>query len=273
MTSEFEARRRIVEIGRRLWERGFVASNDGNLSVRLADGRIVVTPTGVSKGFLDPRELVVVDARGTRLSGTLRPTSELRMHLFAYDRRSDVGAVVHAHPPKATGFSAAGVSLGQCVLPEVVLSLGDVPTAPYATPSTEEVARSIERFIDGYSAMLLRRHGVLTLGADIDEAYFRMETVEHVAEISLVARSLGGALPLTDEEMRKLLRVREKLGVTTAARCASCGGCVAGRREQPAGAAAPPPGGRSPSAADVREADAAVVEEVIRRVRNTLGSS
>jgi L-fuculose-phosphate aldolase len=271
MTSEFEARRRIVEIGRRLWERGFVASNDGNLSARLPDGRILVTPTGVSKGFIDQRDLVVVDARGTRLSGALKPTTELRMHLFAYERRPDVGAVVHAHPPKATGFSAAGVPLAQCLLPEVILSLGDVPTAPYATPSTEEVARSIEQFIGGYSAMLLRRHGVLTLGADIDEAYFRMETVEHVAEISLVAKSLGGALPLSSEEVRKLLRVREKLGVRTSAPCVSCGTCASGRGEQAARPAPPSPETSAP-AAD-REGDASVVDEVVRRVRSVLGSS
>jgi len=155
----------------------------------------------------------------------------------------------------------------------VVLSLGDVPTAPYATPSTEEVPRSIERFIDGYSAMLLKRHGVLTLGTDIDQAYFRMETVEHVAEISLVAKALGGALPLTSEEVRKLLRVREKLGVTAAARCVSCGGCAAGQRAPAAGAPDAPPGASAPAKTDAGEAEAAVVEEVIRRVRSALEAS
>jgi L-fuculose-phosphate aldolase len=262
MISEFEARRQIVEVGKRLWQRGYVAANDGNLSVRLTDGRIVITPTGVSEGFLDTEMLVVVNGDGTRLAGRLAPTSEIRMHLFAYARRPDIRAVVHAHPPKATGFSAAGVPLAQCVLPEVVLSLGDVPTAPYATPSTEEVAGSIEAFIDGYNAMLLKRHGVLTLGADIFEAYWRMETVEHVADIALVAKLLGGASPLSSEEVRKLLKVREKLGIRAAASCVSCGSCAAGTPPAPprdgAGAAAPTTG------------DPRIVEEAVRRVMERL---
>ncbi|MBM3306992.1 MAG: class II aldolase/adducin family protein [Candidatus Eisenbacteria bacterium] len=253
MTTEFEARRQIVEVGRRLWLKGYVAANDGNLSVRLRDGRIVITPTGVSKGFLEPDALIVVDAEGRKLRGRLEPTSEIRMHLFAYDRRPDVSAVVHAHPPKATGFSAAGVPLAQCILPEVVLSLGDVPTAPYATPSTEEVARSIELFIGGYNAMILRRHGVLTLGAGIFEAYWRMETVEHVADITLVAKLMGGAPPLSNEEVRKLLKLREKLGTTTSAPCASCGGCG------------------TTAAAPAKSTDGGIVDEVVRRVTESLG--
>jgi L-fuculose-phosphate aldolase len=262
MISEFEARKQIVEVGRRLWQRGYVAANDGNLSVRLSDGRIVITPTGVSKGFLEAGSLVVVSGEGTRLGGRLEPTSEIRMHLFAYARRPDVRAVVHAHPPKATGFSAAGVPLAQCVLPEVILSLGDVPTAPYATPSTEEVAGSIERFIDGYNAMLLKRHGVLTLGSDIFEAYWRMETVEHVADIALVAKLLGGASPLSSEEVRKLLKVREKLGIRASASCVSCGSCAA------VAPAAPPAGGGQAGGVPVQ--DVAIVEEIVRRVSERL---
>jgi L-fuculose-phosphate aldolase len=262
MISEFEARRQIVEVGRRLWQRGYVAANDGNLSVRLPDGRIVITPTGVSKGFLTAEMLVLVSDRGVRLGGRLEPTSEIRMHLFAYARRPDVRAVVHAHPPKATGFSAAGVPLAQCVLPEVVLSLGDVPTAPYATPSTEEVASSIERFIDGYNAMLLRRHGVLTLGADIFEAYWRMETVEHVADIALVAKLLGGASPLSSEEVRKLLKVREKLGIRATASCVACGNCPVATPARPSSGDGGPggPTGQDPG----------IVDEVVRRVSERL---
>jgi L-fuculose-phosphate aldolase len=262
MISEFEARRQIVEVGRRLWQRGYVAANDGNLSVRLPDGRIVITPTGVSKGFLEAGMLVLVSGEGARLGGRLEPTSEIRMHLFAYARRPDVRAVVHAHPPKATGFSAAGVPLAQCVLPEVVLSLGDVPTAPYATPSTEEVPDSIEKFIDGYNAMLLKRHGVLTLGGDIFEAYWRMETVEHVADIALVAKLLGGASPLSDEEARKLLKVREKLGIRASASCVACGSCAA---KAPS---APSPGRAETGA--LTDGDPAIVEEVVRRVAERL---
>jgi len=232
VVSEFQARRQIVEIGRRLWQRGYVAANDGNLSVRLGGDRIVVTPTGVSKGFLDPESLIVVNSAGVRVAGRSEPTSELRMHLFAYARRPDVHAVVHAHPPKAIGFSVAGAPLGQCILPEVVLSLGDVPTAEYATPTTHEVVESIDRYVADYNAMVLKRHGVITLGADIEEAYRRMETVEHLAEIALTAKLLGGASPLSSEEVRGLLKVREKLGVRAPVACRSCGSCDAAGSEE-----------------------------------------
>lgn len=236
MSGEFEARRSIVEIGRRLWLRGYVAANDGNLSVRIADERLLVTPAGVSKGFLAPDDLVVVDLEGRRLQGRLDPTSELGMHLFVMRARPDVGGIVHAHPPKATGFAVAGVPLAQCTLPEVILSLGSVPLAPYATPSTGEVARSVADYIGTHSALVLRNHGVLTVGSDIHQAYFRMETVEHLAAITLAARALGGESPLSREDVRKLLKVREKLGVSSPPdACEHCGAC-AGRADARAGA-------------------------------------
>ena len=225
MHSEFETRREIVEIGRRLWDRGYVAANDGNISARLG-GRILVTPTGLSKGFLSPSDIVVVSESGVKLSGRADPTSELPMHLAVYSARTDVDAVVHAHPPKATGFAVAGVPLAQCVLPEVILTLGKVPLAGYATPSTEEVARSICEFIPRFNAILLSNHGALTLGRDLSQAYFRMETVEHFAEITLAARALGGPSPLSSDDVRKLLNVREKLGLgETVADCSDCGAC------------------------------------------------
>lgn len=256
MRSEFETRREIVEIGRRLWQRGYVASNDGNISARL-DGRILVTPTGLSKGFLKPSDMVVVSPSGEKLSGDLDATSELPMHLAVYRARANVSAVVHAHPPKATGFAVAGVPLAQCVLPEVILTLGEVPLAGYATPSTEEVARSVSEFIPKYNAILLSNHGVLTLGSDLSQAYFRMETVEHFAEITLAARALGGPSPLSNEDVRKLLSVRDKLGLTDVADCSDCGACDS------AGAATP--GGVPPRSADPDE------EEVVRAVLARLG--
>ncbi len=215
MLSEFEARRAIIEIGRRIWERGYVAANDGNLSVRIADDRIIITPTGRSKGFLELNDLVTVNLEGKRLSGGRRPTSELAMHLLAYRMRPDVGAVVHAHPPKATAFAVAGLPLAQCILPEVIVTLGKIPLTEYATPSTGEVPDSIHEFIGQYDAILLRNHGVLTLGADIEQAYFRLETVEHFAEITLASKALGGATLLTREDVRKLLKVREELDIAT----------------------------------------------------------
>jgi L-fuculose-phosphate aldolase len=268
MVSEFEARRQIVEIGRRIWQRGYVASNDGNLSIRLDGSRILITPTGRSKGFMKPEELTVVDLAGTKLSGGPDPSSELSMHLFAYARRPDVGAIVHAHPPRSTAFAVAGIPLAQCVLPEVILTLGKVPLTSYATPSTEEVPQSIDEFIGSFNALLLRNHGVLTLGRNIEEAYFRLETVEHFADITLSARILGGASPLTREEVQKLLKVREKLELPeTPAPCSSCGACESESASPAAGD--PPATGASDSPA--RDADEEIVKAVIREVERALG--
>jgi L-fuculose-phosphate aldolase len=248
MRSEFETRREIVEIGRRIWERGYVAANDGNISVRIGD-KVLVTPTGRSKGFLRPDEIVEVTMDGATLSRGLEPTSELAMHLAVYRLRRDVGAVVHAHPPNATGFAVAGVPLAQCVLPEVILSLGEVPLAGYATPSTQEVARSVAQYVSKFNAVLLRNHGALTLGKDLAQAYFRMETVEHFAEISLAAKVLGGAAPLSQEDVRKLLKAGEQLGLETGAtECVSCGACE--------GAEAPE--------------DEQIIREVVSRLERTL---
>lgn len=268
MQSEFEARRSIVEIGRRIWERGYIAANDGNLSVRIGE-KILVTPTGRSKGFLRPEDIVEVTSKGRPLSRGGEPTSELAMHLAVYEERPDVGAVVHAHPPNATGFAVAGVPLAQCVLPEVILSLGEVPLAGYATPTTEEVARSVREHVARFNAVLLSNHGALTLGANLEQAYFRMETVEHFAQISIAARVLGGASPLSQEDVRKLLNVREQLGLPgTPPECVSCGACegtdsdpsasTAGQNRQPAGAA-----GRSPD-------DELIVREVMARLEKLM---
>jgi L-fuculose-phosphate aldolase len=267
--TEYEARRAIVDIGRRIWQRGYVAANDGNLSVRLAGDRVVVTPTGRSKGFLKANDLVVVTLEGATVSGSLEPTSELAMHLFAYRRRPDVGGVVHAHPPRATAFAAAGVPLAECVLPEVILTLGSVPLAAYATPSTHEVPRSIEDLITSYSAVLLKNHGVLTLGSDLEQAYFRLETVEHFADITLAAKLLGGPAPLSQEEVRKLLHVREKLGITAepaaCVECGACGGSGAGSSEDLAASGA---GGGAAGAGS----EEAIVREVVREVERRLAA-
>jgi L-fuculose-phosphate aldolase len=228
MPTAFEARREIVDVGRRIWERGYVAANDGNISVRLCD-RVLVTPTGRSKGFLRPDEIVEVTLDGTPLSRGSAPTSELAMHLSVYATRPDVAAVVHAHPPNATAFAVAGVPLAQCVLPEVILSLGEIPLAGYATPTTEEVASSVSEHVSKFNAVLLRNHGALTLGETLSQAYFRMETVEHFARISVAAKVLGGAAPLSQEDVRKLLRVREQLGLPgETPACVSCGACDRG---------------------------------------------
>jgi L-fuculose-phosphate aldolase len=208
-----EAAEGILQIGRRMYERRYVASNDGNVSVRISPDRILVTPTGVSKGFMTRGDLVMVDAAGRKLSGKREPTSEIKMHLKAFELRSDIAAVVHAHPPYATAFAVAGIPLAECVLPEVILTLGSVPLARYATPSTEEVAESIAEVVKVSDAFLLRNHGVMAVGPDALTAYHKVETVEHFAEISFIAMHLGKLTPLGHEDVAKLVALRQKMGL------------------------------------------------------------
>jgi L-fuculose-phosphate aldolase len=201
----YRVKREITEVGRRMYARGMVAANDGNISVRLGGGLFAVTAAGVSKGFLTPDDIVVVDESGRKIEGASRPTSEAKLHLFAYSRRPDVAAVCHAHPPFATAFAVSGRELPPNILPEIILAVGGgIPLTPYATPSTEELARSIEEHLGGADAFLLANHGVLTLGADLTQAYHRLETVEHYARIAWLALSLGGATPLPEGELDRL---------------------------------------------------------------------
>ena len=199
--SEAQLREDIVELGRRLWARGFVASNDGNISVRLDADRILTTPTSVSKGFMTPDMMVVTDLAGRKISGERSASSELKMHLAVYELRPDAKAVVHAHPPLATGFAVAGIALDKAVLAEVICTLGSIPIADYATPSTAELPAAVARYIKAHDGLLLANHGALTVGSDLYNAYYKMETVEHFAQISLVARTLGGERVLSRDEV------------------------------------------------------------------------
>lgn len=212
-----ELRAAIVECGRRLWDRGFVASNDGNISVRLDDTRLLTTPTGVSKGFMAPDMMVVTDMDGRTLAGDRRPSSELKMHLEVYRQRPDVRAVVHAHPPTATGFAVAGIPLDRAVLAEVITTLGSIPIAEYATPSTEELPAAIRTHIRSHDGLLLANHGALAVAGDLFGAYYRMETIEHFARISLVARTLGREHVLSRGEVLRLQELREVYGISAPA--------------------------------------------------------
>jgi L-fuculose-phosphate aldolase len=205
----------IVEVGRRLWARGFVASNDGNISVRIADGRLITTPTGVSKGFMTPDMMVVTDLEGRHLAGDRKASSELKMHLEVYRQRPDVRAVVHAHPPTATGFAVAGIPLDRAVLAEVITTLGSIPIAEYATPSTEELPAAVRRFIRAHDGLLLANHGALAVAGDVMAAYYRMETIEHFARISLTARLLGREHLLSREEVTRLQGLRGTYGIAS----------------------------------------------------------
>lgn len=211
MPDETRIREEIVEVGKRLYQKGFVAANDGNVSARLSGGRILITPSGVCKGDMDPGMLVVVDAAGKVLLGGRKPSSEMKMHLAVYKIRPDVQAIVHAHPQKATAFAVAGLPLNRPALPEAVLALGKVALAEYGTPSTDQVPDAVVRAIGDAGAVLLANHGALTVGTGVMDAYFKMETLEHFAAITLYARLLGGERELNPEEINELLRVRREV--------------------------------------------------------------
>jgi L-fuculose-phosphate aldolase len=217
MIPEPQLRADIVEIGRRLYARGYTASNDGNISVRLDANRLLMTPKSVCKGFMTPDMLCVTDLDGRKLAGDRDPSSEMQMHLEVYRQRPDVQAVVHAHPPIATGFAVAGIPLDRAVLAEVVTTLGSVPIADYATPSTKELPDAVRRYVKAHDGMLLANHGALTLGADLYGAYYKMETIEHFAKISLVARLLGGERLLSREEVFRLQDLRGMYGIASPA--------------------------------------------------------
>jgi L-fuculose-phosphate aldolase len=239
---ESEHRADIVEVCRRIYAKGFAAASDGNVSVRLGPDRILATPSGLSKGYMTPEQLIVTDLEGCRLppftaaNRDLRPSSEIKMHLEAYRQRPDIGAVVHAHPPVATACTLAGVSLARCVLPEVVLTLVAIPTADYATPSTNEVPLSIRDLIRDYDALLLERHGALTVGKDVYDAYFKLEKVEHTAEITLAARQLGRVRGMASEEVRKIEALRQQMGLSRQGidprTCQECRVCGQGGRQR-----------------------------------------
>lgn len=215
--NEQALREAIVEVGRRLYARGYTASNDGNISVRLDGERLLMTPKSVCKGFMSASMMCITDLDGKKLAGERDPSSEMQMHLEVYRQRPDANAVVHAHPPIATGFAVAGIPLDRAVLAEVVTTLGSVPIAEYATPSTRELPEAVRKYVKAHDGMLLANHGALTLGADLFSAYYKMETIEHFAKISLVARLLGGERLLSRQEVDRLQGLRGMYGIASPA--------------------------------------------------------
>jgi len=210
MPSERQARQQIVRFGKMLHDRGYVAATDGNLSVRLDKRHILATPTAMSKGALRPADMVIVDLDGDLIAGRHHASSEIAMHLLIYKLRPDVNGVVHAHPPTATGFAAAGIALDQPLVCEVVIGLGSIPLAKYGTPGTPELCETLKPLISEYDAILMSNHGVVTYGDTLEHAHMKMETVEHFAQIALVTHLLGRQQPLKDEALRKLLVARGK---------------------------------------------------------------
>jgi L-fuculose-phosphate aldolase len=209
MPTSQQIKEEIVRICGMLHRKNYLAATDGNVSVRLGD-RLLTTPSGVHKGYMAADQVITVDLAGNVLEGEGRPTSEIRMHLLAYELRPDVAAVVHAHLPYATACTLAGISLLEPILPEVVITLGGIPTTPYATPGTEEVPEAIREFIQGFDALLLSRHGAMTVGRDVMDAYNKMEKLEHTARVVLAARLQGPVPPLPPAEVEKLRRLGEK---------------------------------------------------------------
>src|SRR5262249_30348713 len=212
--TEKQQRRDICIVGRWMYERGFIVACEGNLSIRLAGGRILATPTCMNKGMLEPDDLVVTDLSGKQIGGHRKVSSELAMHLLIYKLRQDVNAVCHAHPPSATGFAAAGRALDQALLPEVIIGLGQIPLVRYATPGTPELSAAIEPFVPDYDALLLANHGAVTCGQDLLAAFHNMETVEHFAKIVLAAESGGEPKLLSSREVAKLMAARSRYSVT-----------------------------------------------------------
>lgn len=212
--SDYEAKKMICEIGRRIYNKNFVAANDGNITVKTGPNTIWATPTGVSKGFMTPDMLVKLDLNGKVLAGKRKPSSEIKMHLRVYQENPAVNSVVHAHPPVATSFAIAGIDLDQAVSPEAVVMLGKVPVAPYATPSTNEVPDSIAPYCKDYNAVLLANHGALTWGSDITEAYYRMESLEHYALMLMYSnRIINQVNELDCNQVSDLLELRSKFGI------------------------------------------------------------
>ena len=213
--TEEQHRQDILDVGKLIYQKGWVAANDGNISVRIDDRRILCTCTGVSKGMMTPDDVIVCDLEGNKLAGARECTSEIAMHVTIYQMRPDVSAIVHAHPPVATGFAVAGRPLNLALLPEVVVSLGCVPLAEYGLPGTPALTDGMLPYIPNYDAILFGNHGSVCYGADVYKAFFKMEIVEHFARVTLVAELLGGPKVLPKHEVRKLFEARARYGVQT----------------------------------------------------------
>ena len=211
--SEAEYRQDIIDVGKLIYQKGWVAANDGNISFRLDANRILCTCTGISKGMMKPDDLIVCDLDGNKIEGSRERTSEIAMHLTIYQMRPDVRSVAHAHPPVATGFAVAGRPLTLALLPEVIIGLGCVPLADYGLPGTPALTAGMLPYIPKYDAILMRNHGLVCYGEDVYQAFFKMETVEHFARITLVAELLGGPKVLPKEEVGKLFDSRTRYGV------------------------------------------------------------
>ena len=262
-------RTQICDICRWAYERGWLSATDGNVSVRLGRDRILSTPSGVPKGFLKPSDLVVCDMDGRRVAGPYPVTTEMPMHVAVYEERPDVNAVVHMHPTYCIAFSVAGQTLAQCLLPEIVFTFGVIPTAPYSAPTTDEVPAAIKTYIHDFDAMILERHGSLTVGTDLMDAYMKLERMEHVAQITHAARQLGDVKPLSPAQIRQLQEIGDGLGLPrrpVGLGCAHCNACPNGELQPFAVPAEPCAGKAACGPAVCAPAPAAPVSTTIPQV-------
>ena len=216
MVSEYEIKKQICDIGKRIYNRGMVAANDGNISVKISDNEFLCTPTGVSKGFMTPEYICKVDADGNVIQANkgFKPSSEIKMHMRVYKERPDVQAVVHAHPIYATSFAIAGIPLTQPIMPEAVIALGCVPIAEYGTPSTHEIPDAVSKYLQYYDAVLLENHGALAYSDSLLAAYHKMESLEFYAELLFLSKQLGGPQELSEAQVEKLYEIRRQFGMT-----------------------------------------------------------
>jgi len=241
MVNEFEIKKQICDIGKRIYDRNMVAANDGNISVKISDNEFLCTPTGVSKGFMTPEYICKVDAKGNVIQANkgFKPSSEIKMHMRVYEKRPDVGAVVHAHPVYATSFAIAGIPLTQPIMPEAVIALGCVPIAEYGTPSTMEIPDNVEKYLPYYDAVLLESHGALTWSTDLLAAYLKMESVEFYAQLLYQSKVLGGPKEFDSKTVQKLYEIRRQMGLSGkhpadlcqnkgGVNCHNCGGGCSG---------------------------------------------
>lgn len=266
MINEFEIKKQMCDIGKRVYQNGFVAANDGNFSVKISDNEILCTPTGVSKGYMTPDMIckINMDGKVLQANGSYKPSSEIKMHLRVYKLRPDVKSVVHAHPPYATSFAIAGIPLSQPIMPEAVISLGCVPIAAYGTPSTEEIPDAVEQYLEHYDAVLLENHGALSFSDSLLSAYFKMESLEFYAKLLAISKQLGGPKELSDTQVKRLIEIRKKLGLTgkhPADLCQQmngvCSNCDTNQT----------------SAENGEDDKAAIVQEVTRRILEQMGKN
>ncbi|MDD6478321.1 MAG: class II aldolase/adducin family protein [Oscillospiraceae bacterium] len=215
MVNEYEIKKQICDIGKRIYDRGMVAANDGNISVKISDNEFLCTPTGVSKGFMTPEYICKVDKDGKVIQANpgFKPSSEIKMHMRVYKERPDVKSVVHAHPMYATGFAIAGIPLTQPIMPEAVISLGCVPIAEYGTPSTEEIPNAVSKYLQAFDAVLLENHGALAYADSLLAAYHKMESVEFYAQLLFISKQLGGPKELSDAQVNRLFEIRRQFGM------------------------------------------------------------